>query len=220
MKRCPSNGRVLKNETERQTVSSTRGEQDTPEALPVKRSSSREQDRETNGLINARGTRHTVKLCPSNDRLSRTRTRDKRSHRRAGNKTHREAPPVKRSSSRTRTRDKRSHRRAGNKNPEHAVQMIGSAAGSEIGPARCYAENAGGARRVRPARARPPTEGRLVQGSLQLRIECNNHLRISSDQSLLSKDTKLCGRIATVRMSRMAERGAKIAREREQKIPI
>ena len=26
----PSNGRVLKNETERQTVSSTRGEQDTP----------------------------------------------------------------------------------------------------------------------------------------------------------------------------------------------
>src|SRR5207248_1416158 len=37
VKRCPSNGRLLENKTERQTVSSTRWEQE-PGALPVKRS--------------------------------------------------------------------------------------------------------------------------------------------------------------------------------------
>jgi len=37
VKRCPSNDRLLENKTERQTVSSTRWEQE-PGALPVKRS--------------------------------------------------------------------------------------------------------------------------------------------------------------------------------------
>jgi hypothetical protein len=66
----------------------------------------------------------------------------------------------------------------------------------------------------------PPTEGRLVQGSLQLRFERDNHWRTSLDRALLSKDTKPCGRIATIRMSRMAELRAKIALERERKAPI
>ncbi len=66
-------------------------------------------------------------------------------------------------------------------------------------PARRHAENAAGARRVRADRARPPTEGRLVQGSLQLRIECDDHWRISLDQALLSKDSRACTRIATFR---------------------
>jgi hypothetical protein len=46
----------------------------------------------------------------------------------------------------------------------------------------------------------PPTEGRLVQGRLQLRFECDNHWRVSLDQAIASKDTKACDGIATVRM--------------------
>jgi len=48
--------RLLENKTERQTVSSARREQG-PRALLTKRSSSREQDREINGLIDGLGTR-------------------------------------------------------------------------------------------------------------------------------------------------------------------
>jgi len=49
--------RLVENKTERQTVSSTRREQET-QALLTKRSSCREQDRETNGLFDAPGTRN------------------------------------------------------------------------------------------------------------------------------------------------------------------
>ena len=76
--------RLLENKTERQTVSSTRREQE-PRALLTKRSSSREQDREINGLIDAPGTR-TPSAAHQTIVFSRTRQRDKRSHRRAGNK--------------------------------------------------------------------------------------------------------------------------------------
>jgi hypothetical protein len=49
--------RLVENKTERQTVSLTRREQET-QALFTKRSFCREQDRETNGLINAPETRN------------------------------------------------------------------------------------------------------------------------------------------------------------------
>jgi hypothetical protein len=48
---------LVENKTERQTVSSTRREQET-QPLLTKRSSCREQDRETNGLFDAPGTRN------------------------------------------------------------------------------------------------------------------------------------------------------------------
>ena len=48
-------------------------------------SSSREQDRETNGLISAPGTR-TPSAAHQTIAFTRTRQRDKRSHQRAGNK--------------------------------------------------------------------------------------------------------------------------------------
>ena len=35
----------------------------------------------------------------------------------------------------------------------------------------------------------PPTEGRLFQGSVQLRFECDNHWWISLNQAVLSKKT-------------------------------
>jgi hypothetical protein len=57
----------------------------------------------------------------------------------------------------------------------------------------------------------PSTHGRLVQGGFQLRFECDNHHRISLDDAPLSKNTTARGRIATVRMLRMAEPAAKIA---------
>jgi len=48
--------RLLENKTERQTVPLTRWEQG-PRALPFKRSTTREQDRETNGPVDVLGTR-------------------------------------------------------------------------------------------------------------------------------------------------------------------
>ena len=61
------------------------GSEQGPRALPFKRSPAREQDREINGLIDGRGTR-TPSAAIQTIACSRTRQRNKRSHRRAGNK--------------------------------------------------------------------------------------------------------------------------------------
>jgi hypothetical protein len=55
---------LLENNTERQTVSSTRWEQE-PRALPFKRSSTREQDRETNSPVDVLGTRTPSAALPT-----------------------------------------------------------------------------------------------------------------------------------------------------------
>ncbi len=67
-------GNEMKDETAFEAAIRSAANTTRREALPVERSCSQERDRETNGLINARGTRHTVKLCPSNDRLLENRT--------------------------------------------------------------------------------------------------------------------------------------------------
>jgi hypothetical protein len=69
-------------------------------------SSSREQDRETNGLIDGLGTR-TPSAAHQTIAFTRTRQRNKRSHRRAGNKDPERCSPNDRK--RCRIRD-RSHR--------------------------------------------------------------------------------------------------------------
>ncbi len=66
-------------------------------------SSSREQDREINGLIGAAGTR-TPSAAHQTIIFSRTRPRDKRSHRRAGNKNPERCSPNDRKRCRIRDR--------------------------------------------------------------------------------------------------------------------
>ena len=67
--------RLLENKTVERNRSRRRaGNKTGSEGLPVERSSSREQDREINGLIDALGTRQAVKRCPSNDRLLENKT--------------------------------------------------------------------------------------------------------------------------------------------------
>ena len=56
--------RLLENKTERQTSSSTRREQE-PEALLTTRSTSREQDRERNGLIGRAGNANPERCSPN-----------------------------------------------------------------------------------------------------------------------------------------------------------
>ena len=83
-RRCRSNDRLPQNKTERYTGSPDGLGTRTPSA-PFKRSPAREQDREINGLIDGRGTR-TPSAAIQTIACSRTRQRNKRSHRRAGNK--------------------------------------------------------------------------------------------------------------------------------------
>jgi hypothetical protein len=70
-------------------------------------SSSREQDRETNGLISAPGTR-TPSAAHQTIAFTRTRQRDKRSHRRAGNKDPERCSPNDRKRCRIRDRSQAS----------------------------------------------------------------------------------------------------------------
>ena len=67
-------GNETKDETAFEAAIRKHGNTTRREAMPVERSCSRERDRKTKGLINALETRHTVKLCPSNDCLLENKT--------------------------------------------------------------------------------------------------------------------------------------------------
>ena len=112
-------GNETKDETAFEAAIRSAGNRTRREMLPVERSCSRERDRKTNGVIDARGTRQTVKLRRSNDRLLENKT-ERQTVSSTGGEQDKQRSSARQTIvfSRTRPRDRRSHRRAGNKNPE------------------------------------------------------------------------------------------------------
>jgi hypothetical protein len=99
---------IIESEEEPDFLLGNTWEQDQTRRVLASLLSSREQDRETNGLISAPGTR-TPSAAHQAIAFTRTRPRDKRSHRRAGNKDPERCSPNDRK--RCQIRD-RSHERS------------------------------------------------------------------------------------------------------------